>query len=136
MLPVADPRPGTVVWVPALLVYRHRGLVTDRYTNGKPFVLTTSPVKGVVEEPWDVFGSDSVIHIEGYLGTLPCREVLRRARRHLGRAYDLFGFNCDHLVADAHDLPVQSAQLRGTLAAMGLLALYARAFMYLSGATS
>ncbi len=129
MQPTTNPFPGTIVSVPVLVVYRHRGIVSDRYIGGRPCVITTALGKGVVEEPWAAFGPAHLVNSEGYPSTLPYWEVLHRARQHLGRAYDVFGFNCDHLVAEAHGLPVQSPQLRATLAAAGLFALGSRALV-------
>lgn len=123
MQPLTYPRPGLIVSVPVLVIYRHRGIVTDRYIEAKPCVLTTAPGRGVVEEQWDVFDPHGVAIREGYPGVLEYWQVLDRARRHLGRPYDLFGFNCDHLVADAHALPMYSPQLRATMTVGAVLGL-------------
>ena len=118
------PAAGTVVWVPVYLVYRHRGIVSDRWEDGKPMVICNAAGFGVLEQTWDQFGKSKQIQVEGYPGQLPHYEVLRRARSHIGSVYHLTEFNCDHLVNEAHGLPCESVQVKATLsiaAVAGLL---------------
>ena len=110
------PAPGTVVYVRAFLFYRHKGIVSDRWSGGKPMVICCSPHYGVIEQTWDQFGAGQEVHTEGYPGQLPYWEVCSRARSQLGKAYGLFTFNCDHLKNFAHGLQVQSEQLAATIA--------------------
>ena len=120
----AFPSPGTVVWVPAYLFWRHKGIVSDRYYGGKPMILCNSPVHGVIEQPWDEFFQGEPCRQEGYPGTLPAHEVLRRARSRLREGYVLLAFNCDHYKNYAHGLLVESEQLRLTftvLASAGVI---------------
>ena len=115
------PPAGTVIWVRAYLVFKHRGIVTDSWLGGKPVVITNSPSDGVIEQSWDEFSSGQTPMVEDdFLPTLPVREVIARARSLLGRTYDVLGFNCDHFVNFAHGKPVTSYQL---LAAVGIAAL-------------
>jgi hypothetical protein len=95
--------PGTVVSVPFLGVFRHKGIVSDRFHNGAPMVISNSPnAGGVTEEPWDVFASGNQVTVEGYPSNLPPCTVVQRARARIGSRYQLFNWNCEHLVLYAH----------------------------------
>ena len=112
------PPPGHVVWVPTHLLWRHRGIVSDRWHMGAPMVISASARAGRVrEEPWAVFAGGRPVWDEGYPSQLPNSEVMRRARSLIGSPYRLLAFNCDHFVAFAHgeDEP-QSSQVGVTLA--------------------
>ncbi len=111
----AFPPPGTVVSVRAYLIFRHRGVVTDEWQDGKPTVISNSPGLGAVEQPWDDFRSGQEVERDGYPGSLPYWEVLARARSQLGAPYRVFDSNCDHLKNFAHGLPVRSEQAMVTL---------------------
>jgi hypothetical protein len=117
------PPAGTVVWIRAYLIYRHRGIVSDQWWAGKPKVISNSLHYGVVEQPWDDFAQGQDVQVEGYPGRLPSGEVLNRARSRLGADYNLTAFNCDHLVNEAHGLLVESEQLKGSLAVATFLGL-------------
>ena len=110
------PEPGTVVSVPILLLYRHTGIVSDRWHDGKPMVISTSARSGGVhEEPWDTFAQGRDVTVNGYPGRLPGWEVVRRARSLIGTQYDLLTKNCEQFVMFAHGLKPQSAQLASTV---------------------
>ena len=112
----AYPAPGTVVWIRAYLVFRHKGIVSDRWYNGKPMIITNDPDRGVIEQPWDEFRAGQEVQREGYPSALPYYEVVGRARSRIGVRYSLLGFNCDQLKNYAHGLPVQSEQLQAVVA--------------------
>lgn len=117
------PSPGTVVWIRAYLLFRHKGIVSDRWYDGKPMVITSDPVVGVIEQSWDGFRAGQIPQVEGYPSRLPYYEVVRRARSRLGTRYHLFDFNCDQLKNYAHALPVLSEQVQAvalTAAIVGL----------------
>jgi hypothetical protein len=122
------PPAGVVVFVPAYGLWRHKGIVSDRWYRGKPMILCNSPIHGVIEQPWDEFFGGEPLRHEGYPGSLPVHEVLRRARSRLGEPYVLFVFNCDHYKNYVHGLPVESEQLRATLAILGSVGVVAAAF--------
>lgn len=110
------PPPGTVVSTPFLLVYRHRGIVSDRWYLGKPMVISGSGRAGsVIEEPWDVFAAGHQVRDDGYPSALPPHEVLRRARAVIGTRYQTLYWNCDHLVAVAHGQELDSPQVAATV---------------------
>jgi hypothetical protein len=118
---VSYPPPGTVVSVPIVFGYRHRGIVSDQWHLGKPMVISGSGRAGcVLEEPWDAFADGSAATIEGYPSQLPAFDVLRRARAHIGTRYRLFDWNCDHVVAVAHGQKPESPQVAATTAAVVL----------------
>lgn len=110
------PEPGMVVSVPILLMYRHTGIVSDRWHDGKPMVISTSVRSGGVhEEPWGTFAQGRDVTDNGYPGRLPGWEVVRRARSLIGTQYDLLTKNCEQFVMFAHGLKPQSAQLALTV---------------------
>lgn len=118
-MPNSQPEPGTVVWIPVFLIYRHSGIVSDRWWGGKPMVISSSGRRGgVFEEPWDEFRQGSPVYLEGngHPGTLPSHEILRRARSVIGTSYDLLTWNCDDLVTYAHGIKSQATQLGATFA--------------------
>lgn len=115
------PQPGTVVSIPTFVIYRHKGIVSDRWYNGKPMIISNSArAGGVQEEPWDVFAEGYIVTEDGYPSGLPSYEVVSRARSFIGTLYDLFSWNCDHLVAAAHGLEPQSLQVAATVAVAAL----------------
>jgi hypothetical protein len=117
------PPPGYVVSVPLLLLFRHKGIVSERIHLGKPLVISGSGRAGkVCEEPWDNFAAGSVPQIDGYPSKLPAHEVVRRARQTVGKAYQVLQWNCDHVVAFAHRQKLESRQVHGAIA-VALLAL-------------
>jgi hypothetical protein len=106
------PAPGTVVSVPAYVIFRHKGIVSDRWHHGKPMVISNSArAGGIAEESWDDFTSGQPSTSEGYPGKLPLREVMQRARSANRPTYDLFNWNCESFVAFCHGLPPNSPQL-------------------------
>jgi len=115
------PQPGTVVSIPTFLIYRHKGIVSDRWYNGKPLIISNSArANGVQEEPWEVFAEGHIVKVEGYPSNLSNHEVVSRAQSYIGTQYDLFSWNCEHLVAVAHGLKSQSPQVAATVAVAAL----------------
>jgi hypothetical protein len=110
-----------VVSIPTFLIYRHKGIVSDRWHNGKPMIISNSARAGrVCEEPWDVFAEGHAVAGDGYPGGLPNYEVIGRARLLIGTQYDLFNWNCEHFVTKAHGLKPQSPQVAVTAAVAAL----------------
>jgi hypothetical protein len=106
------PLPGTIVSVPTYVVFRHKGIVSDRWCRGMPMVISNSARVGAVsEEPWDVFTSGQSWKNEGYPGNLKAWEVLYRARSAPRLQYNAFTWNCEGFVAHCHGLPPTSPQL-------------------------
>lgn len=113
----AWPVPGTVVSVPIFVIYRHKGIVSDRWYNGKPMIISNSGrFGGVAEEPWDVFAQGRPVTAERFSGTTPLHQVVSRARSLIGTQYNLYDWNCEHLVTYAYGLKPHSQQVTTTLA--------------------
>lgn len=109
--------PGTVVSVPFLGVFRHKGIVSDRFHNGEPMVISNSPnAGGVTEQPWDRFASGNQVTVEGYPSNLPPRTVVQRARERIASRYQLFNWNCEHLASYAHGQQAASPQVAAVVA--------------------
>ena len=128
LLPTTPPirlPPAFVVSVPAPYLIRHCGIVTDRYLHGAPTIISLpNAPTGAHEETWEQFAETDLVRVdavrvEGYFGSLPPDEVLRRARLRLGEQWHL-GWNCEHFVAWCHGLPPRSPQLESWVAAGGL----------------
>lgn len=79
-------------------VLRHYGVVTSRGT-----VISNSRLNGgVVEQSLTTFSAGRDVRLHGRYSDLDGYHVELRARRYIGRDYDLFGSNCGHLVRHAH----------------------------------
>lgn len=114
--PLTWPPAGSVVSVPLWVVFRHRGIVSDRWCRGQPMVISNSArAGGIAEEPWELFSGGQTVTPEGYPSTLPRHEVLHRARSLVGRAYNALVWNCDHLTRYAHGQEPQSPQVTAIL---------------------
>jgi|ERR1051325_8580121 hypothetical protein len=106
------PKPGSIVSVPAYILFWHKGIVSDRWCDGKPLVISASARVGCgAEESWDLFSSGQQWRDEGYPGSLQPSQVLERARSLLGKPYDAFSWNCDMFVLACHGLSPVSVQL-------------------------
>jgi hypothetical protein len=81
---------------------------------------------GVAEEPWHVFAAGQRVMVDGYPSNVSPFEVVNRARSLIGKAYDLFRWNCEHLTSFAHAQQPASPQVAATVAALvfgGIIAL-------------
>ena len=106
------PGPGTVISVPAYILFRHEGVVSDRWHYGKPMVISNSArAGGIAEEPWDVFTSGQPWSDEGQPGNLSPWEVLHRARSARRTQYNVLDWNCENFVAYCHGLAPSSPQV-------------------------
>jgi len=106
------PIAGTVVSVPIILGLRHHGIVSDRWQDGKPMVISGSNRMGcVVEESWDAFDPSGMSRIEEFCGPITGVSAVIRARAKLGSKYSLVAWNCDHVVHHAVGLEPKSPQL-------------------------
>lgn len=115
--------PGTVVSV-ALPLYHHVGIVTDRFSDGKPMVISNSKRFGcVVEESIDAFAGGNPVTRDTLQSTEPYWLVLNRARSRLGERYSLLSFNCEHFVRFAIGLTPNSPQITGATLILSLILL-------------
>jgi len=89
---------GDVVSIRFGGVLRHYGVVTSRGT-----VICNSRLHGgVVEQSLEAFAAGRYVRLHGRYSDLDGYHVELRARKHLGKDYDLFGSNCGHFVRHAH----------------------------------
>jgi hypothetical protein len=89
---------GDVVSVRFGVVLSHYGVVTSRGT-----IISNSRLHdGVIEQHPADFATGRQIRLHRRYSRLDGHLVEGRARRQLGRDYDLFGSNCGHLVRHAH----------------------------------
>ncbi len=108
-------QPGTIVSVP-FGPFRHYGLVSDQYVSGSPYIFSCSSRSGqVAEEPAHIFAGGRDIKVHGNPSVLNPYQVIERARSLIGTKYDLFKWNCEHFVRWAHNLKVESPQLKTTV---------------------
>jgi hypothetical protein len=115
--------PGTVIGVPAVwegFEVEHVGILTDLFVHNERTVVSSSKRRGgVVEETLVRFLDGRSGRVIGYLGTLPPRVVVARARAHIGREWSILD-NCEHFVRRVHGLVPASPQLESALATLGL----------------
>jgi hypothetical protein len=105
------PAPGTIVYVWFLGVFRHKGIVSNRWHNGKPMVIANSVASGgVAEIAWDEFITGLPCYVEGYPSNLHPQDVLYNARQMIGQRYSVAAFNCEHFVCKAHGQQSRSPQ--------------------------
>ena len=89
---------GDVVSVRFGVVLSHYGVVPSRGT-----IISNSRLHdGVIEQHPADFATGRQIRLHRRYSHLDGHLVEGRARRQLGRDYDLFGSNCGHLVRHAH----------------------------------
>lgn len=106
------PATGTVVSVPAYFIFRHKGIVSDRWDDGAPLVISNSFRRGgVVEELWHEFTQGQQFQIDDYPNILSPIEVVARARSKIGERYNPLAFNCEHFTKFCHGLAMESGQL-------------------------
>jgi hypothetical protein len=109
--------PGTVVSVPVYKVFKHKGIVSDRFVNGNPMVISNSArAGGVAEEPWEVFAAGQPVMVQEYPSALSGYLILARARSQIGTKYRLLDWNCEHLVSHAQGKRAESPQVAAAIA--------------------
>jgi hypothetical protein len=122
VIPVNQLRPGTVVYV-WFGIFRHKGIVTNRWWNGYPMVIANSwTTNGVAEIPWSDFAGTEMVFVEGYPSNLRPHQVLENARSMIGHRYDAVQSNCEHFVCLCHGLEPYSPQLAGVVIAAAVVA--------------
>jgi len=108
--------------------YDHVGLLGEPRINSERSVLSFSAkCGGFVEQTLTQFSSGRTVVADGFPSGLHPDVVMRRARSLRGRDYSWLSFNCEHFVRFAHDLTVESPQLRNWLAVGGVAGLVALA---------
>lgn len=81
------------------VMYRHVGIVTDRWESGEQMVICCSWLKGkVIEERMSEFLGGFVAELVEEPRALSDTQVLHRARAKLGQPYKLLIWNCEHFM--------------------------------------
>lgn len=115
------PLAGSLVSVQFLGIYRHVGIVSDQWYNGKPMVISNSDrAGGVREEPWNVFAAGRAVTVEARQYDTVGHIVIARARSRIGTRYNLLTWNCEHLVRFAQGLSPSSPQVVATVVVAAL----------------
>ncbi|MFA6309973.1 MAG: lecithin retinol acyltransferase family protein [Sterolibacterium sp.] len=91
----------------------HVGIVSDKYVNGVPMVISNSRrTGGVAEEPLNIFqGGYALVDVAQATASMPVWQVLLRARSMIGSRWNLFSWNCEHFVNWAYGFEAKSRQL-------------------------
>ena len=107
---------GEIVSIPFGCVLRHYGVVTSRGT-----VISNSRAGGgVIEQSLAEFRNGNRLRQHGSSTSEHAFQIEARARRKLGRSYDLTGSNCIDLTRHTHRRPPTPWQVgRATLMAVG-----------------
>ena len=107
---------GEIISIPFGGVFRHYGVVTARGT-----VISNSRASGgVVEQSLAAFKNGKQISRHGASNSEHAFQVEARARRLLGRSYDLTGSNCIDFTRHTHQRRATPWQVgRATLMAVG-----------------
>lgn len=115
------PLAGSLISVQFLGIYRHVGIVSDRWCNGKPMVISNSDrAGGVREEPWNVFAAGRAVTVEASQHDTSGHVIIARARSRIGTRYNLLTWNCEHLVQFAQGINSSSPQVVATLVVAAL----------------
>ncbi len=105
--------PGTVISVPKGVI-THVGVITGRTHLGRLTVIANTPRYGkVVEQTIDDFCDGANFKVvsrpknffQGY-------KAVQRASQLIGKPYNAFSYNCEHLITDAFSLKPESPQLQ------------------------
>ncbi|MEQ8524749.1 lecithin retinol acyltransferase family protein [Gracilimonas sp.] len=105
---------GTVISVPKTFI-KHVGIVTGNYHYGQPTVISNTPKYGKVVEHTleDFLGGQELSIVSVPDNFMLGQRAVQKAYSLLERPYNLFSYNCEHLVSDAFSLKPQSPQLAG-----------------------
>lgn len=107
---------GEIVSIPFGGVFRHYGVVTARGT----VISNSRAAGGVVEQSLSTFMQGRELRRHGHSRSEHAFQIEARARRKLGRSYDLTGSNCIDFTRHTHKKRATPWQLgRATLMAVG-----------------
>jgi len=114
---------GDKCWVYIGAVTKHYGVCIGHDAQGTPrFIHNTARHGKVTYATLAEFSGGKPVHVE--LRAMPGRadEVVRRAEQHLGTAYNLITFNCEHLANLATTGEATSWQVKAAGGIFGFLA--------------
>jgi hypothetical protein len=128
LTPVVTPerlRPGTIVSSQTHWFFRHRGIVSDRWHQGNPMIISNSArAGGVAEESWDEFAAGHEVSIDESPSVLNPWEVVARARSRVGSKYRVLDWNCEHFVSFAQGFEPHSPQM-ALVVCLGAIVIFA-----------
>ena len=104
-------------------LYKHWALVTDKFHEGKPMLISNTMRNGTVrEEPWDQVVGANKYKIHFVRTNIPKKFLLERARSAINNVkYNLLDYNCEHFVNDIISGKANSVQVRSVLTIGGIL---------------
>ncbi|WP_075185339.1 lecithin retinol acyltransferase family protein [Teredinibacter haidensis] len=110
-------------------VYRHWALVTDRFYNGKPMLISNSMRTGTVrEEPWDEVVKGRKYQMFLVKAKSHKHSIFVRARQAIGKVrYSLLSYNCEHFIKHLITGKPTSHQVKVTMTGLALMGTY---FLY------
>lgn len=103
-------------------VYEHWALVSDKFSDGKPMLISNSWRNGTVrEESWDQVVGNKPYKVHKIQSTKPVEYILSRARSAISRVkYSLTHYNCEHFVREVITGTAKSDQVRKAIGISGL----------------
>lgn len=102
--------------------YYHYGVITGCDYVGNPLVVSSSKSHGkVIEEPIHTFSAGKSVKTVNMNGPYDGQDAALRARRMIGKPYDLFRSNCEHFVRAVKGLTPISPQLLAVPLIAGIL---------------
>ena len=106
--------------------YNHYAVISDKYDNGKPMLISLSARQGTVcEETWDYCVKNRKVVLSSIQGDLQPYQVIERARSKLGKIkYNPLNRNCEHFARWSHGLRVESKQVQGALFITGIISIF------------
>ncbi|MBL1294165.1 MAG: lecithin retinol acyltransferase family protein [Thiotrichales bacterium] len=95
-------------------LYEHWALVSDKFSGGKPMLISNTWRNGTVqEESWDQVVGSKPFKLHQVRTTTQAGFVLARARSAIGRVkYNLLQYNCEHFVREVISGVAKSKQIK------------------------
>jgi len=92
-------QPGTIIVVNIFGPLEHWGVISDRWVDGMPCVISCSFRQGcVAEESFKEFAGNNEVRIKEIPTVLSPSAIITRARSRVGTKYNIFTWNCEHFV--------------------------------------
>ena len=106
--------------------YNHYAVISDKFDNGKPMLISLSARQGTVcEETWDYCVKNRKVVLSPVQGDLQPHQVIQRARSKLGKIkYNPLSRNCEHFARWSHGLRVESKQVQVALFITGAISIF------------
>lgn len=105
-------QPGALISID-MGAYDHVGLVTNRFIEGMPTIISLSETHNtVVEQSWYEAVENRKVKLYSEQGVIDPSHAITRARAYLGKLRWSFFYNCEHFARAVHGLEVKSIELR------------------------